>query len=268
MTARQRIDTAALAALLARPQGTTMAEAIAHCPGPTERAWGNHLHCMTNTRHTAWAAKVPGTLALRWFGSEAARDIWQADHMPAPRPAKKLTLRAQLLAVVAQRGGRGTLPSDLAAAIGRPLRQIWTWVSDTEKLGRLCSVVYRGVRITHPAGTPLEPAALEACHRRIDRELALRCMRSTAPLHLPKERPGLPPPVTLAPADTGWPSRETSNPGQVAPSTGCAAWYDRRTQIDPLTRFDGGFRTLGVGRYDAPPSPAVQAFLSSKQAAA
>lgn len=268
MTARQRIDTAALAALLAQPQGTTIAEAMARCPGPIERTWCKHLHRMTHVTHTAWAARAPGTLALRWFGSETARDAWQAAHMPAPLPAKKLTLRAQMLAVVAERGGRGTLPSDLVAAIDRPLRQIWSWVRDMEKRGRFCGVVYRGVRITHPVDAPLAPAALEACHRRIDRELALRCMRNTAPLHLPTAKPGLPPSVTLAPADTGWPTREASNSGQVPPSTGCAAWYDRRTQIDPLTRFEGGFRTLGVGRYDSPPSPAVQAFLSSRQAAA
>jgi len=275
MSQRQRINAATLDRLLARSQGVTVAEACEECPGTKERSMCKQLQHLTDYAKTAWNAKIPGKLSHRWFSSIAARDAWQAANPPAPtrtelkrmaRLAKGPSLRARLLAVVAERGGHGTLPSDMSSAIGRPSGSVGSMVSDMEQSNLLCSVMYRGIRIVHPLGVRLNPAALQACQRRIDRELATRHNRISRTTSTTKAKAGLPAGVTL-PARDDWRHRAAANGGQVVPQQMPAPWYDRRVQIDPLTRVVGGFRDMGPGQYDTPPSAAVAALLAARRAA-
>jgi hypothetical protein len=275
MSHRHRINAEIIDALLARPQGVSVGEACDECPATGPRAMLKRLQHLVEYAHTAWTARTPGALAHRWFSSLAARDAWQAANPPTPtraeikrlaRQAKGPSLRNRLMAVVDERGGHGTLPSDLSSAIDRPSGSVGSWVTDMEQRNLLCSVMYRGIRIVHPLGVRLNPAALQACQRRIDRELATRHTRISHTTSITKAKAGLPAGVTL-PVRDDWRSRVASNGGQVAPSIMPSPWYDRRVQIDPLTRVVGGFRDMGPGQYDTPPSAAVAALLAARRAA-
>lgn len=273
MSHRPRINGATIDVLLARSQGVSVAEAMDQCPGTGARAMCKRLQHLTDYAKTAWNARIPGKLSHRWFSSLAARDAWQAANPQGlsrseigrrARQARGPSLRERLMAVVNERGGHGTLPSDLSSAVDRPSGSVGSWVTDMEQRHLLRSVMYRNIRIVYPNDVPLLPAALQACQRRIDRELATRRTRIGGTV-IPTQA-GLPAGVILSVRDD-WRSRAAINADQVVPRIMPSPWYDRRLQIDPLTRIEGGFRAMGPGQYDTPPSAAVAALLASRRAA-
>lgn len=271
---RRRAMSDIIDALLARPQGLTSAEGCDACPATGLRVMCKRLqHLVVYGR--AWNVKVPGSLAHRWFGTQAARDAWAAANLPKPtrdelgrlkQVAKGPTMKDRLIALVHERGIHGTLPSDMAEAIGRPSGIVGSWVTDMQQRGLLASVTYKGVRIVHPPDITLTPGAVQACQRRLDRAFALRSQRGKYTLHLVAGKPGLPAGVTL-PAKADWRHAPASNAGEVKITVCPAPKFDHRYQVDPALKIVGGFVTLGHGQYDMPASNAVAQVLARGRAA-
>lgn len=271
MSHRRRISAETIDALLARPQGLTAAEGCEVCPDTGLRAMCKRLQHLV-AYGKAWNCKVPNSLAHRWFASQAARDAWAAAqyHKPTLRDARKLRRQAQgprlvdtLMAVVNERGGHGTLPSDLSEAVKRPSGSVGSWVTEMVQRGRVCSIMYKHIRIVHPLLVPLYPAALQACQRRIDRQLATRGRRGS--YVVVPARPGMPAGVTVA-GKGDWRHTAASNDGQVTPIICPAPKFDHRYQVDPGAPLVGGFATMTRGEYDMPASNWVAQVLAQRRA--
>ena len=268
---RPRLDADVIDALISRPEGASVAECCDAAVAVGVRSMLKRLQHLVNSGQ-AHTAKEPGRISFRWFSSAAARDAWAAAHPQRPsrdqlRAARVAqrgpTMMDKLMAVINERGGHGTLSSDLCRAVQREIGNIGSWVTSLENAGRVDCIMHRRVRIITPAGVPLLPAALDACRRRIDREMARRGGRNKYTIVPAKA--GQPAGVTLAPR-AAWRDTPAANAGSVQPSICPAPRFDHRYQVDPATHVAGGFADMGPGRYDMGPSHAVAQWLGRRAA--
>ena len=268
---RPRLDAEAIDAMIGRPEGATVAECCDAAHVDNVRRMLKRLQNLVNSGQ-AHTAKEPGRISFRWFSSAAARDAWAAanpQHLSreqrraAQAAGRGPTMMDKLMAVITERGGHGTLSSDLCRAVQREIGNIGSWVTSLENTGRVDCIMHRRVRIITPAGVPLLPAALQACQRRIDREMAKRGGRNK--YAITPAKPGQPAGVTLAPRKA-WRDTVPANDGAIAPSIIQAPRFDHRYQVDPATHVAGGFADMGPGRYDMGPSHAVAQWLGRRAA--